>query len=69
MGIVQFSLGLLSNIPCPHIFGRIIDATCIVWNKVCDKNSFCSFYNADTFRKYFFGMSIDYCLVPLINFI
>ncbi|XP_070494432.1 solute carrier organic anion transporter family member 74D [Chironomus tepperi] len=66
MGIVQFSLGLLSNIPCPHIFGRIIDATCIVWNKVCSENSYCSFYNADTFRKYFFGVS---CFIMLIAFV
>lgn len=55
MGVVQFSIGLLSNIPCPHIFGRIIDATCIVWNKVCGVNSYCSFYNSTTFRRLFFG--------------
>ncbi|CAG9805493.1 unnamed protein product [Chironomus riparius] len=66
MGIVQFSLGLLSNIPCPHIFGRIIDATCIVWHKVCTENSYCSFYNADTFRKYFFGVS---CFIMLLAFV
>lgn len=68
MGIVQFSLGLLSNIPCPHIFGRIIDATCIVWNKVCSENSYCSFYNADTFRKYFFGMFIVNYSIPVFKY-
>lgn len=66
MGIVQFSIGLLSNIPCPHIFGRIIDATCIVWNKVCGVNSYCSFYNSDTFRRLFFGVS---CGIMLLAFV
>lgn len=55
MGIVQFSLGLLSNIPCPNIYGRIIDATCVVWQKICGNNGHCSLYDSDSFRKYFFG--------------
>lgn len=55
MGVVQFSIGLLSNIPCPHIFSNIIDGTCIVWNKVCGTSSYCSLYNSNTFRKLFFG--------------
>jgi hypothetical protein len=55
MGIVQFSIGLLSNIPCPNIFGRIIDATCIVWTDICGQHGHCVFYNLDTFRRLFFG--------------
>lgn len=55
MGIVQFSIGLLSNIPCPNIYARIIDATCIVWTKICGQNGHCSLYDSDSFRKYFFG--------------
>lgn len=55
MGIIQFSIGLLSNIPCPNIYARIIDATCIVWTKICGDNGHCSLYDSDSFRKYFFG--------------
>lgn len=55
MGIIQFSIGLLSNIPCPNIYARIIDATCIVWTKICGNNGHCSLYDSDSFRKYFFG--------------
>ena len=55
MGIVQFSLGLLSNIPCPNIYARIIDTTCVVWTKICKKNGHCLLYNSDSFRGYFFG--------------
>lgn len=55
MGIVQFSMGLLSNIPCPNIYARIIDATCIVWTKMCGLNGHCLLYNSDSFRGYFFG--------------
>jgi hypothetical protein len=55
MGIVQFSIGLFSNIPCPNIYGRIIDATCIMFAKICGNHGHCVFYNSDNFRKYFFG--------------
>jgi Organic Anion Transporter Polypeptide (OATP) family len=55
MGIIQFSIGLLSNIPCPNIYARIIDATCIVWTKICGDNGHCSLYDSDSFRRYFFG--------------
>lgn len=55
MGIIQFSLGLLSNIPCPNIYARIIDATCIVWTKICGRNGHCSLYDLDSFRGHFFG--------------
>lgn len=55
MGIIQFSIGLLSNIPCPNIYARIIDATCIVWTKICGKNGHCSLYDSDSFRRNFFG--------------
>lgn len=55
MGIIQFSIGLLSNIPCPNIYARIIDATCIVWTKMCGENGHCSLYDSDSFRTYFFG--------------
>lgn len=55
MGIVQFSLGLLSNIPCPNIYGHIIDATCILFAKICGNPGHCLFYNSDSFRKLFFG--------------
>lgn len=66
MGIVQFSMGLLSNIPCPNIYGRIIDATCIVWTQICDKVGHCVFYNSDSFRQLFFGVS---CAIMLLAFV
>lgn len=59
MGIVQFSIGLLSNIPCPNIYARIIDATCIVWTKICGRNGHCSLYDSDSFRRYFFGKFLE----------
>jgi hypothetical protein len=55
MGIVQFSIGLLSNIPCPNIYGRLIDYSCIVWTEICGNHGHCVFYNSDSFRRLFFG--------------
>lgn len=65
MGIVQFSISLLSNIPCPHIFGRIIDATCIVWTEICGKHGHCVFFNVDSFRHLFFGKN-SFVLIKII---
>jgi len=68
MGIIQFSLSLLSNIPCPHIFARIIDRACIVWAKMCgDDDGYCTMYDADSFRRFFFGkFSREHCGAELL---
>lgn len=55
MGIIQFSLGVFSNIPCPNIYAFITSASCIMWNRICGQNGYCSLYDADTFRINFFG--------------
>jgi hypothetical protein len=55
MGIIQFSIGLLSNIPCPNIYGHLIDATCMVWSKICGVDGYCALYDSDSFRTHFFG--------------
>lgn len=68
MGIIQFSIGLLSNIPCPNIYARIIDATCIVWTKICGNNGHCSLYDSDSFRRYFFGMQYFLLAISVLTF-
>jgi len=57
MGVIHFATSLLSNIPCPNIYARIIDATCVYWSKICGKNGYCSLYNSESFRTFFFGLS------------
>lgn len=55
MGVIQFAIGLFGNVPCPIIYGAIIDSACLVWESVCDKIGACSLYDGDTFRHFFFG--------------
>lgn len=55
MGIIQFAIGLFGNVPCPIIYGAVIDSTCLVWEKICDKPGACSLYDASAFRHFFFG--------------
>lgn len=56
MGIIQFAIGLFGNVPCPIIYGAVIDSTCLVWETICGKQGACSLYDPDTFRHFFLGM-------------
>lgn len=55
MGIIQFAIGLFGNVPCPIIYGAVIDSTCLVWETICGKQGACSLYDANAFRHFFFG--------------
>lgn len=56
MGIIQFSISLFGNVPCPIIYGAVIDSTCLIWETICDKQGACSLYDPDAFRHFFLGM-------------
>lgn len=66
MGIIQFAIGLFGNVPCPIIYGAVIDSTCMVWETICGKQGACSLYNADSFRHFFFGKCISLFFYVLI---
>lgn len=55
MGIIQFAIGLFGNVPCPIIYGAVIDSACLVWETICGKQGACSLYDPDTFRHFFLG--------------
>jgi MFS family permease len=55
MGIIQFCIGLFGNIPCPIIYGAVIDSACKVWGNICGKPGYCSLYDSDMFRHHFLG--------------
>lgn len=58
MGIIQFAIGLFGNVPCPIIYGVVIDSTCLIWETICGKAGACSLYNIDAFRHFFLGKLI-----------
>uniref|UniRef100_A0A8C6ZXU6 Solute carrier organic anion transporter family member 2B1 n=1 Tax=Nothoprocta perdicaria TaxID=30464 RepID=A0A8C6ZXU6_NOTPE len=41
---------VLAWMPSPVLFGSAIDTTCILWEKKCDKNAACRYYDNDLFR-------------------
>lgn len=55
MGVIQFAIGLFGNVPCPIIYGAVVDSACLVWETICDKAGACSLYDGDTFRHFFLG--------------
>lgn len=62
MGIIQFAIGLFGNVPCPIIYGAVIDSTCLVWEMLgCGSLGACKQYDKDAFRHFFFGKCF-YCI-------
>ncbi|KAL7734099.1 hypothetical protein ACLKA6_011781 [Drosophila palustris] len=57
MGVIQSAIGLFGNVPCPIIYGAVVDSACLIWKSVCGKHGACSLYDADTFRRYFLGIT------------
>ncbi|KAI8041293.1 solute carrier organic anion transporter family member 74D [Drosophila gunungcola] len=57
MGVIQSAIGLFGNVPCPIIYGAVVDSACLIWKSVCGKHGACSLYDADTFRQYFLGIT------------
>lgn len=55
MGVIQFAIGLFGNVPCPIIYGAVVDSACLVWDKICGAAGACSLYDGDMFRFFFFG--------------
>lgn len=56
MGLIQSAIGLFGNVPCPIIYGAVVDSACLIWRSVCGKHGACSLYDSDTFRHYFLGI-------------
>lgn len=67
MGIIQFAIGLFGNVPCPIIYGAVVDYACVVWDTICDKTGACSLYNGEMFRQFFLGESLSICFKDLIR--
>ncbi|XP_059351055.1 solute carrier organic anion transporter family member 74D-like isoform X2 [Daphnia carinata] len=55
LGLIQFAIGLFANVPCPIIYGAVVDSACFVWEKTCGEQGACWLYDAKTFRVSFHG--------------
>ncbi|XP_055304283.1 solute carrier organic anion transporter family member 74D-like [Sitodiplosis mosellana] len=62
-GFGLFTISLFALIPAPIIFGRIIDSTCLVWNKKCGRQGNCLLYDPIKFRYYMHSSSAFFILI------
>ncbi|KAL3289435.1 hypothetical protein HHI36_022860 [Cryptolaemus montrouzieri] len=55
LGLIQFAIGLFGNVPCPIIYGAVVDSACLVWKMACGEKGACGLYDSTIFRKFFHG--------------
>lgn len=55
LGLIQFAIGLFGNVPCPIVYGAVVDSACLVWETACGKQGACWLYDASIFRMFYHG--------------
>lgn len=55
LGLIQFAIGLFGNVPCPIIYGAVVDSACLVWKTRCNEIGACGLYDSGVFRMFFHG--------------
>jgi hypothetical protein len=43
------------NVPCPIVYGAVVDSACLVWDMACGERGACWLYDADVFRMFYHG--------------
>jgi len=57
LGLVSFSIGLFGNVPCPIVYGAVVDSACLFWEETCGEAGACRVYDSDKFRFAFHGVT------------
>lgn len=47
----------LGNVPCPVIYGAVVDSTCLFWEDNCGEPGACRLYDPEKFRMMFHGLT------------
>ncbi|KAJ8983526.1 hypothetical protein NQ317_012017 [Molorchus minor] len=55
LGLIQFAIGLFGNVPCPIVYGAVVDSACLVWKMACNGKGACGLYDSDVFRMFYHG--------------
>lgn len=45
------------NVPCPIIYGAVVDSACLFWEDNCGKPGACRIYDPVKFRQVFHGVT------------
>uniref|UniRef100_A0A224Z5I0 Organic anion transporter n=1 Tax=Rhipicephalus zambeziensis TaxID=60191 RepID=A0A224Z5I0_9ACAR len=57
LGLIQFAIGLFGNVPCPIIYGAVVDSACLFWEDNCGEPGACRVYDPAKFRMVFHGVT------------
>ncbi|KAG8189334.1 hypothetical protein JTE90_021839 [Oedothorax gibbosus] len=57
LGLISFAIGLFGNVPCPVIYGAVVDSTCLFWEDNCGEPGACRLYDPVKFRMLFHGLT------------
>lgn len=63
LGLIQFAIGLFGNVPCPIIYGTVVDSACLLWKSVCGKRGACDLYDSNKFRMFYHGKKLNIVLI------
>ncbi|XP_068243486.1 LOW QUALITY PROTEIN: solute carrier organic anion transporter family member 74D-like [Palaemon carinicauda] len=66
LGLISVAIGLFGNVPCPIIYGSVVDSACIQWKVRCKELGACQLYDADIFRMFFHGITGAVMLLAFI---
>ncbi|RZB39960.1 solute carrier organic anion transporter family member 4C1 [Asbolus verrucosus] len=55
LGLIQFAIGLFGNVPCPIVYGAVVDSACLVWKMACGEKGACGLYDSNIFRMFYHG--------------
>ncbi|XP_044077177.1 solute carrier organic anion transporter family member 2B1 [Siniperca chuatsi] len=69
VGVQYMLFRVLAFMPGPVLYGSVIDTTCILWGKKCDKQTSCHYYNLDAFRQRFLGLQVVFVCGGLLCFL
>lgn len=58
LGLIQFAIGLFGNVPCPIVYGAVVDSACLVWEMACGEQGACWLYDTNVFRMFYHGKNI-----------
>ncbi|XP_054722178.1 solute carrier organic anion transporter family member 74D-like [Uloborus diversus] len=57
LGLISFAIGLFGNVPCPVIYGAVVDSACLFWEDNCGEPGACRLYDPVKFRMMFHGLT------------
>ncbi|XP_069496301.1 solute carrier organic anion transporter family member 2B1 [Ambystoma mexicanum] len=69
VGIQFMLMRVLAWMPCPVLYGRIIDSTCLLWERKCGKNASCRYYDNTLFRQRYLGLQLAFEVGAFVSFL